>query len=208
MGGTVRLDAAAAAVAYLTAMTTGWNDDATEQMVYEFERLDNETALGEAVAKVARTWTFGGRPSLGVIMDAYNHELALQTDRRREEVSARAVRCDGSGWLDGDDLAPCPTCNPALHRVWNEPGAKLRWRHGVPTWRVLGYDTPELFDKDLKRERCPAALDYEHESFDSRIGMRVALDAYRTEYGREPSATQRAWIVGAGRPARTRSDEF
>ena len=208
----MRVEAAAAAVAYLSAMTSGWNDDATEQMVYEFERLDDEDALAAACQKVARTWTWGGRPALGVIMDAYHHEVAVRSDKHRAEVEAKAIRCGGTGWLEHDDEghedSPCPTCNPALFRVWNTPGAKLRWRNGVPTWRVLDFDSHDEFEKELRRERCPAPFDVEHESFDSRIGMRVALAAYRDAYDREPSSTQVAWVAAAGRPVRQRRDEF
>lgn len=205
----MNVEDAAAAVAYLSAMTSGWSDDATEALVYEFERLEDPVALGEAVGKVARSWTWGGRPPLGVLMDAYHHEVALSEGKHRAQVEARAVRCDGSGWFDSDgDLTPCSTCNVALWRVWNEPGGRLRWRHGVPTWRVLGFDAPAECEKELSRERCPSALDVEHERCDVGVGMRAALDSYRAEYGRDPSTGQAAWLRAAARSRRVDPDDF
>jgi hypothetical protein len=203
----MNVEAAAAAVAYLTSMTSGWNDDATEQLVYEFERLDDEAALVEAVGKVARSWTYSGRVPLGVIMDAYHHEIANRERVEREQVEARLVRCDGSGWND-DGTMPCSTCNPALWRIWNEPGLLPRWRAGIATWKLLGFEKASECEKELGRERCPAPLDVEWDTFDSREGMRVALDAYRDEYGREPSKAQVAWLAAAGRPSRSRTSSF
>jgi hypothetical protein len=195
----VDVDHAATCVAYLTSMTSGWNDDATEQLVYEFARLDDPDALADAVNKIARTWTSYGRVPLGVIIDAYQHEVRLREDAARELLTKRqaAIRCDGSGWwtVDGDEL-PCPTCSPALSRIWNDPDMKRRWRNGQPTHRILGYDDRDEYVKDLKRPTC--VPDDPEPAIDQRRGMAVAVDAYRAEYGREPGRGMRAMIAAAG----------
>lgn len=202
----MNVEHAASCVAYLTSMCTGWNDDTTEVLVYEFERLDNPDALREAVGKIARTWTQSWRVPLGVIMDAYQHEVAISEGQHRDILDAQLARCDGSGW--DDDGAPCTTCNPALAQVWATPGGRLRWRHGTATWKILDFDSAADCDKELGRTKCAQVFDVEADSFDSRTGMRVALAAYRTEYRREPSPTQIAWLAAAGRPTRQRQDEF
>ena len=92
---------AATAVAYLTSLTSGWNDDSTEQLVYEFERLEDPEALRDAVGKVARSWTGFGRVPLGILMDAYHHEIALRNTAAKAALANRSVRCDSSGWIDG-----------------------------------------------------------------------------------------------------------
>lgn len=201
---------AATCVAYLTSMTSGWNDDATEQLVYEFERLDNPDALADAIGKIARTWTSTGRVPLGVIMDAYQHEVKVADDRQHRAV--KAVRCDGSGWLVRTDEAgtfewPCTTCNPALARVWSDPEAKAKWRHGVATWRVLGFDDRESFDKEMARSSCTPDHGIHGDWCDGRDGMAIAVDAYRSAYDREPSKAIRSMIAAAAKP-RTRREDF
>lgn len=202
----MNVEDAAAAVAYLASMTSGWSDDATEQLVYEFERLDDPYALIGACGAVARTWTWGGRPPLGVLIDAYHHEVAVLAAGVREQTEASAPRCDGHGWNEvDDDLTPCATCNAALWRIWNEPGARRRWRNGQATWKILGYDSAADCEKELARPRCPTAYVDELDRFRGN-GLAVALDAYRDEYGKEPSERQKAWLLAAARPAPRRAE--
>lgn len=158
----MNVDSAAACVAYLTSMTSGWNDDATEQLVYEFERLEDADALSAATAKIARTWTSQGRVPLGVIIDAYHHEqrLAIEADRVAEK--AAEVGCDGWGWtVEGQ---PCPVCNPALHRVFCDFELLRRWRDGVALFKLLDCADRAALESEYNRERCPKRVDFEHTS--------------------------------------------
>ena len=130
-------------------------------------------------------------------MDAYHHELRIadQAARERSERRAAAIRCDGSGWI-GDD--PCRACNPALLKVWNDPDMKRLWRNGRPLHRILGYDTRDELDTELRRPRC--LPDDRTEWVDQRDGMAIAVAAYRAEYDREPPKGLRAMIAAATRP--------
>lgn len=187
----MNVEHAAACVAYLTSMTTGWNDDATEQMVYEFERLPDEAALTNAIQKVARTWEASSRPPLAVIMDAYHHEVRLADDLERERAAREneRIRCDGSGWRFLDDETtrrPCATCNPALARIFADPDLLRRWRDGFALHRLLGYDgRKELVDETARPPCFPAGDD---DSIDRLDGIAIAVNEYRrTHQGREPS---------------------
>jgi len=147
----VKVEDAAACVAYLTSMTSGWNDDATEMLVYEFEKLDDPAALELATAKIARTWTSQGRVPLGVIVDAYHHEQAIALNATREAQAAEE-RCDGWGWIDGD---PCAVCSPALRLVYADPALLRRFRDGVALHKILDWPDRKTFEAEYNRERCP-----------------------------------------------------
>ena len=155
----MNVEHAASCVAYLTSMTSGWNDDATEQLVYEFERLNDADALQTAVAKIARTWTSQGRVPLGIIMDAYHHEQQLAIATTREARTAAEVRCDGWGWLE--DESPCPVCSPALRRVYSDLDLLRRWRDGVPLHKLLDSADRAAFEAEYNRERCPKRVTFE-----------------------------------------------
>lgn len=202
----MNVEHAATCVAFLTSMTSGWNDDATEQLVYEFARLDDPDALADAVHKIARTWTSNGRVPLGVIMDAYQHELRLADEALQQQLAAKQIRCDGSGWLthhDDDGEAsewPCATCNPALARIWADPELKRRWRQGQATHRILGFDDRDELVAKLGRSRC--LPDEGEDCIDQRRGMAVAVAAYRNHYDRTPPKGLTAMIAAATRGTR------
>lgn len=201
------VESAATCVAYLTSMTSGWNDDATEQLVYEFERLDDADALADAIAKVARTWTSQGRVPLGVIVDAYEQERRRSVER--DERAARqmaAVRCDGSGWITRSDEGgtfewPCSTCSPALVRVWADPELRDRWRNGERLHRILGFDDRAELEREHHREPCSSSFDHE-QVVEARDGFRIAARAYELAYDRPPSKAIERMLRFAQRPPR------
>lgn len=201
----MRIEASVAAVAYLSAMTTGWNDDATNALAREFEHLENEDALMTAVTKVAQTWDKTSRPPLGILMDAYYHELRLKVEGQRQQLARRGtIRCDGHGWVEMSiGTRPCPTCSPALHRIYNEPGLLERWAHGEPQHHILGFDDREAMMKELSRMPCLPRMvellsDDEDRACTPAAGRAIAFAAIRTESGREPSAKQRAMLKQPG----------
>ena len=186
----MNVDQAASAVAYLTAMVSGYNDDTTEVLVFEFARLDDVGALNEAVAKVVRSWDRQGRVPLGVIIDAYEHEVRESDQRARDEVESKAIRCDGSGWLCGDFETPCPRCNPAMVRVWDSADLRRRWSKGVPVHKLLRFETRSDLESELGRLPC-TGIDVEYESVRPRDGIAIAVAAYR-DAPRLPTRMQHA----------------
>jgi hypothetical protein len=181
------------AVAYLTAMTNGWDDDLALMYVGELGKLDNGATLMEACQRVARTWTFGNRPPLGVVFKLYGEVEAEQVQRVRREFAAPSnVRCEGSGWLPiadrrGGDITPCPSCSPALSRVWADDESHARWRNGEQLWVILGADNPADFRKAYGRPSClPGHVEDEH-----AISPQEGIEAARTAYAAECVADDR-----------------
>jgi hypothetical protein len=159
----MNLDDAIAAMRYLSAMTTGWADETTAAYAVELAHLENPAALMAGVRKVAAAWTDSWRPSLGIVRDAYEHELALTVARQREELARRGVmRCGGTGWVnwtDGEEL-PCPTCAPFLHKVWTTPTLMVRWKAGEEPWRLMDCADKDSYRTDYARTPCaPGYLD-------------------------------------------------
>lgn len=78
----------------------------------------------------------------------------------QERAAAGRVRdarthCDGDGWLViGDQLRPCPTCNPALVAVFAEPHMLAEWRNGRPTHDILGVRDRKTFAAEYGRPPC------------------------------------------------------
>lgn len=158
------------AVAYLSAMTTGWNDDSSAAYALELrEVVEDDHALFDAVRKIARSWEHAYRPSLGVIVDAYHHEVAVREADRRAALARRAVvRCGGDAFVQqGDEKVPCPTCNPALYKVWTEPGLFERWKLGESTWRLLGFADRKDDEYRAQYEVARCAPDSERTTFPS-----------------------------------------
>jgi len=79
----MNIDDAIGAMEFLTAMTTGWSDDAAAAYAVELSNLADPEALYRAVHQVAATWTDAWRPSLAVVLEAYKVEREAQ--RRHEE---------------------------------------------------------------------------------------------------------------------------
>jgi hypothetical protein len=75
----VNLDDAISAMRYLSAMTTGWNDESAAAYAVELAgTLNDPDALMAACRTIAATWCDSWRPPLGVIRAAYQHELAMR----------------------------------------------------------------------------------------------------------------------------------
>jgi hypothetical protein len=95
------------AMEYLAAMTTGWADDTAAAYAVELALLDNVEALYTAVRKIAASWTDAWRPSLGVIVDAYNVEVdamrrTAEQHAHRKQVEAEVIPIDRGTQLAWD----------------------------------------------------------------------------------------------------------
>jgi hypothetical protein len=94
----VRVQDAAASVAYLTAMVSGYNDDTAEMLVYEFTELDDAQTLDDAVKTVVRSWDRQGRVPIKLILDEYARIIRNGKQQQHLTRTSRA-----------DPLDPIPT---------------------------------------------------------------------------------------------------
>lgn len=166
---------------YLSAMTTGWDDTTLQAYALDLARLEDRGCLMEAVRKVAATWTNGWRPQLGIVRDAYEHELALVVERQRAELAERGLmRCGGTGWVlwsDGEEL-PCPTCAPFLHKVWTTPTLMHRWRAGEEPWRIVDAEDRDTYRREYARTPCAPGYHDEPRRVSKQQAMKAAWRGY------------------------------
>lgn len=127
-------------------------------------------------------------------------------DGRDRELSG-AVRCAGYGWISiGDQTRPCPTCSPALWRIFRDPKLLLQWRNGRAVHTIFRMSRDEFSD-EYRRPRCqpPVGEELPLDPGDRMIspeeGREVAERAYSDEerrQGREPSEGALRTIRGLG----------
>lgn len=90
----MNIDDAIAAVRFLSRMTSGWTDETAAAYAVELSALHEPDALDAAVRTIAATWTDPWRPTLGVIIAAYRHELAARP--------ALPEHVDDDDWVSAD----------------------------------------------------------------------------------------------------------
>ena len=189
---------AVANAALLASMTTGWDDDSIEAYAWEFKTWDDGAMLERAIRTVVRSWDRQGRPPMGVVMDAYSHEGVKARYASNEKLAAAGViRCGGTLWVyEGDRHVPCPTCSPALYRVWKEGDLLERYRQGTSLFTLLSDGNDDEFRAKYQRPACRPFEAYERpmdqgeREVGPAEGKKVAAAAYANDCalrGVEPS---------------------
>ena len=78
------------ALGNLIAVTTGWNDLATEQYAHELIGLDDGEVLLEACRTIGRTWNESRRPPLADIRTMYRR--LAERKEQQEALNRRALQ--------------------------------------------------------------------------------------------------------------------
>jgi hypothetical protein len=78
------------ALGNLIAVTTGWNDQATEQYAHELIGLDDGEVLLEACRAIGRTWNESRRPPLADIRTMYRR--LAERKQQQEAMTRRALQ--------------------------------------------------------------------------------------------------------------------
>jgi hypothetical protein len=195
------------AMAYLTAMTTGWNEDVVLAYAAELDRLADNDALRDAVQGIARTWDKSHRPALAVVLEAYHHELAKRAADQRNTLGQRGViRCDGRSWvtMPGGETVPCPSCAPMLHKLWHTPSLMHRWRNGDAAWRLMDCADIDAYKREFSRVNCPPPAEDRAVYPTSVQGRKIAATAYMDarDVNRKPGPMGAALLAHVGQHGR------
>lgn len=169
------------ALGHLVVATPGWSDATCDEYTDQLATLTDAAALERACKSIARAWSSPGRPPIAVILESYDRECLFA--RALDPVR---VHCDGSGWRwTGGTLTPCPRCQPALTRVWEDPDKLLRYRGGHPIeWLDVGVERVSghlRYTDGHRPPSCTLAPDGEDEVPTVAAGLDIAWAAYAAE---------------------------
>jgi hypothetical protein len=118
-------------------------------------------------------------------------------EERRSQLDG-SIRCSGYGWInDGDQAKPCPTCNPALWRVFRDEQLLASWRHGQQLHSMFDMKRADFVD-EWSRPPCPQRESADDEIVSPKEGRLIALRALQ-DSGVPITEAHRRTIGGIGR---------